>query len=384
MKRHIVEYNYPKEEMEASIAREEAWKEFKYVDRVPVEFGIWTRFLLEARKVSYSDFFRSPQSNLYHQLLNHKWIVEHIRDDRNWLIPVIEPNFDSVICAGGLGAKIIFQDNEPPHSVPIINRIKDIDRYESPGPTDNLWGKAIKWYREMVEIKQYVDLIVNGEKKDFPILIGDTHSPLTMAIELVGVKFYGWLYEDPDKCHQLLQKITNALIGWKKYCHQLSGKYFPDVNGYLAGEDAGQMLSPEMFREFCLPYLEQMYNAFPGERGMHMCGQSTHLHQILVDELKIDYMAAGFGCEVNPETIAKTMGGNVRLVGNVSPVLIYTGPKEKIRRAAMHCLKTLAPFGGYKLCDGYNIAPGTPIENIRVLLESSKKFGLPMEKGKKE
>ncbi len=105
MKRYVVEYDYPEEEMEASIAREEAWKEFKYVDRVPVEFGIWTRFLLEARKVSYSDFFTNPQSNLYNQLLNHKWIVEHIRDDRNWLIPVIRPNFDGVICSGGLGAK---------------------------------------------------------------------------------------------------------------------------------------------------------------------------------------------------------------------------------------------------------------------------------------
>ena len=65
------------------------------------------------------------------------------------------------------------------------------------------------------------------------------------------------------------------------------------------------------------------------------------------------------------------------MTGNINPVLVYEGTRDEIKEAGMRCLETLAPCGGYVLTDGANLPPGTPLENIEVLVEASKEYGLP-------
>ena len=145
-------------------------------------------------------------------------------------------------------------------------------------------------------------------------------------------------------------------------------------------EDSAQIMSSDMFREFCVPYDNRLYDAFgkglKDGRGMHMCGQSTHLHEALVNDVRITSFWL-FGSPVKPEIAAKNLGGRMYLWGNIDPMLILNGPKEKIREAAIDCLRNLGPCGGFVLADGANICPGTPLENMAVLRETAEEYGLP-------
>ena len=136
-----------------------------------------------------------------------------------------------------------------------------------------------------------------------------------------------------------------------------------------------------MFREFCVPYTGALYDRFGAGlkdgRGMHMCGDSTHLHDVLRDELRISSFNT-FGYLVPPEAAARNLGSSeILLWGNIDPMLMLNGSKEDVKSAAMTALKAMAPCGALMLGDGANVCPGTPLENLVALTEASEEYGKP-------
>jgi uroporphyrinogen decarboxylase len=69
------------------------------------------------------------------------------------------------------------------------------------------------------------------------------------------------------------------------------------------------------------------------------------------------------------------MGGRVVLVGNIDPMLIYSGTPEQVRQATRNVIDKLAPKGGLIIQDGSNITPGTPVANINAMMEAAEEYG---------
>jgi len=376
----VIKINYPEGERLKNKLRFEARNKFSYVDRVPVLLGICTRYLLHARGVGYKEYFSDPKTHLYHQLHNLKWAIENIPDDRcadpAWFW--ICADFENVVNAQVFGAEIEWRDDEPPRALPVIEKVEDIDRIKIPSIDTGLWGKRAQWLEEMAKLaKHEFKLLLNGQEVPINIakfLIGG-EGPFMTAVDLVGDKFYWWLYEYPEACHRLLGKITDAMIAAESEFRRRIGRRI-DAGVGLA-EDSSQIISEKQFREFNMPYLHRIYSTLGGKniRQMHMCGQSSHLHEALL-ELDITEFA-GFGSPVDPAYIAHTLGGKVLLAGNIDPVLLLNGPEEKIREAVRYAWQHLAPCGGWILQDGFNICPGTPIEHMAILKEEAEKLGLP-------
>ena len=76
-----IHLNYPEEQMQVSRERMKAHAQFEYHDRVPVVCGVSLRYIFRERGVGYNEYFSSPQAEVYHQLMNRKWRLEHIHDD---------------------------------------------------------------------------------------------------------------------------------------------------------------------------------------------------------------------------------------------------------------------------------------------------------------
>jgi uroporphyrinogen decarboxylase len=147
--------------------------------------------------------------------------------------------------------------------------------------------------------------------------------------------------------------------------------------GLGLAEDTAQVLSAPMYRSFCVPYAGRLFDRFgTGARGVHMCGQSSHLHQALVEDLRITSFDL-FGYAVEPATAARNLGGRALLWGNVNPMLMREGTVEEVRQVALEALSHLAPCGGFLLGDGANVCPGTPVENLAALTAASEEYGLP-------
>ena len=373
--------DYPVEKMEQNRRRMEARPQFAYVDRVPVGFCLVPRYFAPIFGVPYRELFRDAETQFYWHLQFAKYRIEHIPEDSFCTGPAIgvAPYFDNVIESSAFGAEIIYPENETIFSRPTIRTVDEMDRFVPPEPDAGLWGTVCRWREEMLEFAKETRITFNGVEGRVSVggLGLSGIGPHMIAIDLVGESFYAWMLECPERCHVFLRKIVDGMIRAQRRFEQLD----PWKRGGTGlAEDSAQVMSPGLFREFVVPYDDMVYNAVnpaPGAfRGMHMCGQSAHLHEALVNDLRITSFDL-FGYPVAPEVAARNLGGKVLLTGNINPMLMRNGTREEVHAAAREALEHLAPCGGFMLADGANVCPGTPLENLAELTAAAEEYGLP-------
>ena len=379
--RFDVNIDYPIEKAEANRKRMQAREAFRYIDRVPVGFCLEPRYFTPIFDMPYNALFKNAEDQYYWQLQFLKYRIENIPEDMTCTGTTlcVFPYFDNVMDSGSFGAEVIWPENETLHAQPAISTVEQMDRFEVPAPGTGLWGQVRDWWLQMREFARETKLSFNGVegRVDVGCLGIKGLSPHMIAIDLVGHDFYWWQLEYPGQCHAFLAKITAGLIETQRYFMTIDDR---PRGGFGMAEDTAQVMSPELFKEFCVPYTGELFDTFGAGfgdgRGLHMCGQSTHLHQALVDDLHISSFNI-FGYVVDPRVAAANLGGRMYLWGNINPMLMLKGSREQVRQAALAALAAMAPCGGFMLGDGANVCPGTPLENLAALTEASREFGLP-------
>jgi len=380
--RFHVDIEYPLEQMEQNRARMEARGRFAYADRVPVGFCLVPRYFAPLFGLRYCDFFESAEMQYAWQLQFAKYRIEHVPEDACCTGPTIyvAPYFDNVIEAHAMGAEVVWPENETLQSVPTIHTVEEMERFEIPAPTSGLWGRMVEWWLRMKELTAETTLTFNGVEGHVEMgLLGISGmGPHMTAIDLVGTDFYWWIAEYPEACHRFLDKITTAMIQADAYFRTIDPR---PRGGFGIAEDTAAIMSAESYREFVLPYDLRLYKELGGDlpfgRGMHMCGDSAHLHQVLRDEAGITSLDI-FGYVVPPQVAARNLGGKVALWGNINPMLMLNGTKAEVKAEALAALQAMAPCGGLMLGDGANVCPGTPLENLAALTEAAEAYGTPV------
>jgi uroporphyrinogen-III decarboxylase len=73
--------------------------------------------------------------------------------------------------------------------------------------------------------------------------------------------------------------------------------------------------------------------------------------------------------------IAKeVLGDVVCLRGNVSPSLMTTGTPEEVDASCRHLIETIGKGGGFILDCAFGVPDETPVENVRAMYQSVKKY----------
>ncbi len=382
--RHEIHIDYDPARFEANRRRMEARSQFRVHDRVPVAYCVVPRFFAPLFGVRYGDLFRDPETQYRLLLQFAKFRMERIREDI-WTAPVITvaPYFDNVTNASAFGAEIGWSDTETPRAIPTIKDPDDAARLRMPDVDAGLWGRAHRWRSAMREFASKTRVTIGGVEgrvEVAPASIGG-EGPHMVAVDLVGEDLYWWQIERPDCCHALLRTITDGMIRAEERCRSMD----PTPRGaYCIAEDAAQVMSARMFREFCVPYVDMLFERFGAGlrdgRGMHMCGDSTHLLDALRDDLRISHFIL-FGYRVSPRDAARAFPSGVYLWGNLDPMLLKDGAPAQVREAALQCLEALAPTGGLLLGDGANICPGTPLENLDAVTQASEEYARRVDAG---
>jgi len=379
--RFSLNIDYPVEQMEANRRRMEARGDFRYVDRVPVGFCLVPRYFTRVFDIPYCTIFESAEEQYYWQLQFLKYRIENIPEDMICTGPTLSvaPYFDNVLDSAAFGAEVVWPENETLQALPTIRTVEQMERFKAPAPGSGLWGQARDWWLKMRELARETKLTFNGTegRVEAGVLGIGGLSPHMIAIDLVGHDFYWWQVDCPEKCHEFLAKITAGLAAAQRYFMTIDER---PRGGFGLADDTAQVMSPQMFRDFCVPYTGELFDTFGKGlqmgRCLHMCGQSTHLHEVLVEDLRISSFNL-FGYLVNPQVAARNLGGRVHLWGNINPMLMLNGAKEQVKQAAQAALEAMAPCGGLLLGDGANVCPGTPLENLAALTEACEELGLP-------
>ena len=376
--RFEIDIDYPLEKMELSRRRMEARRQFRYIDRAPVNYCVVPRYFAPIFGLPYLDFFKDVETQYYWQLQFAKYQIENIPADF-CTDPVIyvHPYFDNVIPPSAQGAEIGWTEDSPPRAIPVIHTLDEMERFEVQPPDAGLRGKAIDWWLQMQTLTEETRVTFNGQpgRVEAGVLGLGSLSPHMIAIDLAGEDFYWWLLEYPERCHRFLQKITQGEVEAERLVRRVDPR---PRDGYGLAEDSAQIMSAGLFREFCVPYTAALFAEFGHGlkfgRGIHMCGDSTHLLQVLKDDLKMTHFDI-FGYLVSPAVAAANLGGTCLLWGNINPMLMKDGAPDEVKGAAWECLRAMVPCGGFMLGDGANVCPGTPLESFQAIMQAAEEYG---------
>jgi hypothetical protein len=372
--RYDLSIDYPQERMVLNRQRMDARTRFEYVDRVPVGYCVVARYFAPVFGIPYNEFFRDAETQYHWQLQFAKYRIEQIPEDMFCTGPAITvyPYSDA------LGAEVVWPENETLQACPTIHTVEAMERFEIPPPDAGLWGRLVDWCEQMRGFA--AETRVRFRDVEGRVEVGAPNtgglSPHMLAIDLVGTDFYWWQIEYPEACHRFLDKITRALIQTQEHFNRIWPR--PRAGAVGLAEDTAQIMSLATFREFCVPYDRLLYDRLGGPdagRGVHMCGQSTHLHPALVEDLRVTEFIL-FGFAVPPEVAARNLGGRMMMWGNLNPMLLLNGTPAQVKDEALKCLGALAPCGGLLLGDGANVCPGTPLENLAAVTDAAVAYGL--------
>lgn len=378
----VIEIGITAEEIEKRRLRVQKAKRFETPDRIPVIPAIAHRFLVPKTGIRFKDYYGDPETMLRAQLLSQKWLMENIRTDAHSITGAwvgAWTDFQNTFEAGSLGCEIHFFDDDIPwvgegwiKTDSDLRKLEKMDFIHS-----GINAKQLLYREAMIAVaEKYPVRFLGGEifyPGMNPNLTHTSDGPFGIAGDLMGqVEAFEAVIERPDFLRELLHIIIDKMIEYLDHCWKV--EKLPVPKDFAWTDDLAMSLSAEQYRDVVLTEELRLRNHFDGYLSMHMCGKTDHLLKIFADELRINEYQ-GFGYQVDLDLVSEVMGGRVVLVGNVDPMLIYSGTPEEIRQATRTVIEKLGPKRGLIIQDGSNISPGTPLENINAMMEAAELYG---------
>jgi len=196
-------------------------------------------------------------------------------------VPCLCPAFGVINIPAAFGCEVVWwEDNFP--SVKPLPLGDPAKVYDLPLPTLSSG--------EMGRILDYTRYFIEKTEGRVPIRLTDIQGPLDSAALIMGhTKFFTAMRTHPWEVHHLLQMVTDFTIECARaqrgvvrgsrveFVPSLFQPWMPDGFGISVSNDACVLISAEEHDEFCLPYLNQISDAFGG-LYIHSCG--NWLHQI--------------------------------------------------------------------------------------------------------
>ncbi len=209
-------------------------------------------------------------------------------------------------------------------------------------------------------------------------LIGFSGSPWTLACYMVeggGSDNYATIkamaFNRPELLHKLLGVVTDAVIAY------LAAQRAAGAQALQVFDTWGGVLSPTLYRQFSLPYLQRIARELQRGEGEDRTplilfgkGNAAYLEALAAtgtDAVGVDWL-------VDLGEAARRTGGQVALQGNLDPATLYASP-EVIAREAARVLDSYAEGNGgsregHVFNLGHGMSPDMDPEHVLALVEA--------------
>lgn len=254
---------------------------------------------------------REVQLNAQLALLKWRESVE-LGDD---FVPHMQAQQGVTVFASAFGCEVEFFDHTLPWSHPVIRPEDPPEKvYELPVPaiTDGQLGTILEWG----------DYFVERAAGRYALALTDLQGPLDSAyLVWEPSAFMVAMYTNPREVHHLMRLTTDLIISFVREqrsrvpefmpCHY-PPVWLPDGRGIAVSDDCLAVLSPGLYEEFALPYLNELSDEFGGV-FVHSCG--NFLHQFDNLEKVHNLRGLNFGASETPfEAVWERFGGRTAIV----------------------------------------------------------------------
>ncbi len=201
-------------------------------------------------------------------------------------------------------------------------------------------------------------------------LIGFAGAPFTIFTYMVeggGSKTFSkarkMMYQSPEICHLLLQKITDSTILYLK-AQAKAGADLIQIFDSWAG-----ILPPAHYSEFSLPYIAQICASI-SEVPKTVFAKGAFFARKELAQIKCEVI--GLDWNMSPQESRGLVGENKTLQGNLDPCALY-GSDASIRKETRAMLQA---FGGQRHIAnlGHGVYPDTEPDKVRCFIETVKEW----------
>ena len=228
--------------------------------------------------------------------------------------------------------------------------------------------------KNVEEKLNYVFEAIKMTKKELPKdipLIGFAGSPWTILCYMVqgsGSKNFDiakkFCFENPELAKMLLSKITSITIDY------LKKKVEAGADAIQIFDSWGGVLSHTDYQFFSYPYIEEITNALKKITPVIIypkgCWHSINAYS------KIGASGLGIDWTCSARNARYLSNNNITLQGNLDPSRLFSPKKELIKQTT----QMLDEFGKDKYIAnlGHGILPNTPVDNVKVFVETVKNY----------
>ncbi len=240
------------------------------------------------------------------------WANGLASSDQDWP-PFINTYCGVVMVAEAFGCKIVFDDFGTAWTEPVSSNIEAVDRIRPMRPDQTPLIRCLN---------TWVDFAQRRLGTELPIWTMDVQSPFSVAAHIIEpMELLMACISDPERVHKLCRMITDfSITMMREHIAQMEhpafpGRNFPSISdriGICIADDTPLvMLSPEMYREFAMPYNAEVGAAFGGIH-IHSCGDyRINLENLIITPgVRSIQLHAGVGEFRLPETPAEDCAFN--------------------------------------------------------------------------
>ncbi len=230
------------------------------------------------------------------------------------------------------------------------------------------WQQLRKIHVEEGRAKVVINAIkiLKDKNPDVP-LIANLTGPVSLASSLMEpTVYYKELRKNSQTAHQMMSFVTENLITFGRAQLEAGANVLTlsDPSG------TGEILGPKMFREFAVPYLNQIIDSLKDLADVgtiiHICGRLKSIYHEL-NALTSD--AISFDSITSVKQVAENVSGKA-IMGNVSTFALENNTPEKIKSISKNCIDS----GVNILSPACGIGPRTRMANIRAMVKAVKEY----------
>ena len=308
---------------------------------------------------------RETQLNAQLGLLQWRQSVE-VGDD---FVPHIQAQQGVTVFASAFGCEVQFFDHTLPWAHPVILPEDPPEKvYELPVPavSDGQLGTILEWG----------DYFVERTSGRYALALTDLQGPLDSSyLVWEPAAFMVAMYTNPREVHHLMRLMTDLIIRFVREqrsrvpefmpCHY-PPVWLPDGRGISVSDDCLAVLSPALYEQFALPYVNELSEEFGGV-FIHSCG--NFVHQLDNLEKVHNLRGLNFGASETPfEAVWERFGGRTAIVTHLglNKDIHFGSEADYVRhvlRVKNHdrglCVLVL-PAVGRGSGEHYGLSPGDP------------------------
>jgi uroporphyrinogen decarboxylase len=226
----------------------------------------------------------------------------------------------------------------------------------------NAWRDGVDEWGRVWKNGFYVDGVVDTEADlrmerypDHCFIYGSHIGPFTAGYMAMGFeRFFLRLLEKPAFVHKLLQARTEWCIAMYRKAIKLGVDVA--VLGDDAGHNKGPMISPEMWREFILPYHRRIVEELDVPVIWHSDGAIEPLLPMAIEAGFVGVHPLEPAAGMDLGKIKREFGGDLALIGNVDVDVLCNSDLDAVREEVS--IEQGAAGGGYMISSCSSIFEG--------------------------